>query len=150
MERIPRDFRSSGFSRREAIRLLGGAGIALAGVEAFAGVVEASPVGSGRRSFALHQSPTPVPMVIPALGKQSDGSMRWHVIVGEMDMADNIEIQAFSPTRSRSTRATRSGSTSARCLDSTPLRFWPASNLRDSLCLTRPRRRSPADRRQTS
>lgn len=59
-------------------------------------VAEAAPDGSARRALALHQAATP--MATLTLGQQSDGSTRWQVVGGEMDMANNIEIQAFLPS----------------------------------------------------
>lgn len=90
-------------SRRETIKLLSGAGLAVAGIGAVAEAVDASPGSGGRAAVALHQAATPETMATPGmatpkLGKQSDGTTLWHVIVGQMDMTKNIEIQAFLPS----------------------------------------------------
>lgn len=98
MDKFLRDLGSAALSRREAIRLLGGAGIGIAGAGALSAAVGASGGGAGRGWAALQQSATPAAMATPTLGKMADGSMLWHVIVGQMDMANGIEIQSFLPS----------------------------------------------------
>jgi plastocyanin len=77
--------RSGRLSRREMLRLVGGAGLATAGLLAL-----------GRRG-ASGQEGTPPPMVMPQVGPQADGSTLWHVKVGDMKMEQKSEIHAFLP-----------------------------------------------------
>lgn len=73
-------------SRRQMFRLLGGAGLAGAGV-------------LGQRRFAAFaQDATAPPMAAtPSVGPQADGSTLWRVKVGEMNMEEQIEFHAFFP-----------------------------------------------------
>src|SRR5215211_2682390 len=64
-------------SRREAVRLVGGIGLATAGVIALG------------RSAGAFQEASPVPS--PVLGPQADGTTLWKVAVGGMDMENFIE-----------------------------------------------------------
>lgn len=102
MDRVFRRLRSSPMSRRDAVKVLGGAGLSLAGAGVIVEAVGAAPGSSPRPSLSLHQDATPgamgtPAMVMPELGKLSDGTSRWHVIVGAMDMTKNLEIQVFMP-----------------------------------------------------
>ncbi len=78
--------RSGRMSRREAVRLLGGLGAGFAGLAAF-----------GRRG-AFAQEGTPPPVATPQVGKQPDGSTLWRVKVGDMMMAEQIELHTFFPS----------------------------------------------------
>jgi plastocyanin len=77
--------RAGRLSRREALRLLGGAGLATAGLLAL-----------GRRS-AFGQEGTPHPMATPQIGPQADGSTLWRVKTGDMKMEEKTELHAFFP-----------------------------------------------------
>jgi plastocyanin len=72
-------------SRRDALRLMGGAGLATAAFMSF-----------GRRAFA-QDSGTPAAAVTPQIGPQADGSTLWKVKVGDMKMEELIELHAFFP-----------------------------------------------------
>jgi plastocyanin len=78
--------RDGHLSRREALRLLGGAGLATAALMAI-----------GRRAFAQDNG-TPPAMATPQIGPQADGSTLWHVKVGEMKMEELIELHSFFPS----------------------------------------------------
>src|SRR4051812_21443394 len=73
-------------SRRDAFRLLGGAGLATAAFMTL-----------GRRAFAQDNG-TPPAMATPQLGQQADGSTLWHVKVGDMKMEELIEFHGFYPS----------------------------------------------------
>ncbi|HEY7033151.1 MAG TPA: hypothetical protein VH482_17560 [Thermomicrobiales bacterium] len=74
-------------SRREALRLLGGAGLAAAAFTTL-----------GRRAFAQDNG-TPPAMATPQIGPQADGSILWHVKVGDMKMEQKpiVELHGFFP-----------------------------------------------------
>jgi len=72
-------------SRREALRLMGGAGLATA---AF--------MSLGRRAFA-QDSGTPPAMATPQVGPRADGSTLWKVKVGDMKMEEHLELMDFFP-----------------------------------------------------
>lgn len=101
MEQLIHRLRSSPINRRDAMRLIGAASLAAAGLDAWVEHAGATTTPALRQALARFQSgtpeSTPMPMVVPPLGKQADGTTRWHVIVGAMDMTNNIEIQAFLP-----------------------------------------------------
>ncbi len=80
-----RALREGRLSRREAFRLLGGAGLATAAFMTL-----------GRRAVA-QDSGTPHPMATPHLGQQADGSTLWHVKVAEMQMEEQTELMTFFP-----------------------------------------------------
>lgn len=71
-------------SRRDAVRLMGGAGLAAAGVIALG------------RGASAHQESTPVAPA-PQPGPQADGTNLWKVVVGGMDMENKIEYHGFFP-----------------------------------------------------
>ena len=68
--------------RRQAIKMLSAAGIAVAGVAAL-----------GRASSA-HQDA----LATPVVGPREDGSNLWKVQVGGMDMANAIDVHGYFPT----------------------------------------------------
>jgi plastocyanin len=70
-------------SRREAVRLVGGIGLATAGVIALG------------RSAGAFQEASPVPS--PVLGPQADGTNLWKVVIGGMDMENMVEFHGFFP-----------------------------------------------------
>ena len=76
--------RDGRLSRRKALRLLGGAGVAGAGF-----------VALGRRAFA--QEGTPPAVATPQLGLQADGSTLWRVKVGDMRMEERLELMDSFP-----------------------------------------------------
>lgn len=78
--------RSGRMSRRQAVRLLGAFGIGVAGLTAL-----------GRRG-AFAQEGTPPAVATPQVGKQPDGSTLWRVKVGDMMMAEQIELHTFFPS----------------------------------------------------
>lgn len=69
-------------NRREVVRLMGGVGLATAGLIA---------LGRGVRA----QDATPA--ATPQVGPQADGTNLWKVVVGGMDMANMIEYHGFFP-----------------------------------------------------
>jgi plastocyanin len=77
--------RSGRLSRREALRLLGGAGLASAGLLAL-----------GRHAFAQDNG-TPPAMATPQIGQQADGSTLWRVKVADMKMEELTELHVFFP-----------------------------------------------------
>ncbi|MER3439074.1 MAG: hypothetical protein C4346_16620, partial [Chloroflexota bacterium] len=78
--------RAGRMSRRDAIRLLGGVGLGLAGLTTL-----------GRRPV-FAQEGTPPAVATPQVGKQPDGSTLWRVKVGDMMMAELIELHTFFPS----------------------------------------------------
>src|SRR5215211_4723504 len=78
--------RTGRLTRRRALRLLGGAGLAAAGL-----------LGPGRRGTFAQDGGTPPPVVTPQIGQRADGSTRWHVKVAEMKMEEQTELMAFFP-----------------------------------------------------
>jgi plastocyanin len=75
-------------TRREAIRLGGGAGLATAGFLAL-----------GRRGTFAQDGGTPPPLVTPQIGQQADGTTLWRVKVADMHMDEKpiVELHAFFP-----------------------------------------------------
>jgi plastocyanin len=71
-------------NRREAVRLMGGIGLATAGMFAL-----------GRPASAHQDAASPV--ASPQVGPQADGTNLWKVIVGGMDMENMIEYHGFFP-----------------------------------------------------
>jgi plastocyanin len=72
-------------NRREVLRLIGGFGLATAGM-----------VALGRRASA-HQEGAATPAATPQVGPQADGTTLWKVVVGGMDMENMIEYHGFFP-----------------------------------------------------
>lgn len=81
-----RHLHTSHVTRRDALRLLGGGSLALAGLSTL-----------GRQITFAQEGGTPAAVVTPQIGAQSDGSTMWRVKVGEMDMAEQVEFHAFFP-----------------------------------------------------
>ncbi|MEA2524011.1 MAG: hypothetical protein QOF73_1238 [Thermomicrobiales bacterium] len=77
--------RSGRLSRREALRLIGGAGLATAGF-----------MSLGRRAFA-QDGGTPAAAATPQIGQQADGSTLWKVKAGDMKMEELIELHGYFP-----------------------------------------------------
>jgi plastocyanin len=75
-------------SRREALRLLGGVGLATAGL-----------LTPGRRGAVAQDNGTPPAMATPQIGQQADGSTLWRVKVGDMTMEQKpiVELHGFFP-----------------------------------------------------
>ena len=73
-------------TRRNLLRLLGGAGVATAAL-----------LKLGNRPAFAQDSGTPVPMATAQLGPRSDGSAVWKVIVGQMNMETKTEFHSFFP-----------------------------------------------------
>jgi plastocyanin len=70
-------------SRREVLRLLGGAALASAGI-----------VALGHRALAQDGG---TPAAGPQVGPREDGSTLWRVKVAEMDMSEKLDFHAFFP-----------------------------------------------------
>ncbi|MDQ3045805.1 MAG: hypothetical protein M3R06_11760, partial [Chloroflexota bacterium] len=97
-------YRQGRLSRREALRLLGAAGLTATAAVALLGrggapVRATASGGHGVHYAALRQEASGTPPPPPTLGEQPDGSNVWKVVVGgfsenEMDM---IEAVAFLP-----------------------------------------------------
>lgn len=83
---IARRVHDGRLTRREALRLLGGAGLATAGFATLS-----------HRAFA--QDATPMPAVTPVIGKQANGKTIWRVQVADVRMAQApmVELHAFFP-----------------------------------------------------
>jgi plastocyanin len=80
--------RNGQISRRQALQMMGAAGIAVV-------------AGSAMASRALAQdasTPMAMPMATPMVGPQADGSNLWQVNVGGMDMKAGIDVHAFLPS----------------------------------------------------
>jgi plastocyanin len=71
-------------NRREVVRMMGGIGLATAGLLAV-----------GRSAGAFQDTASPV--AAPQVGPQADGSTLWKVVVGGMDMENMIEYHGFFP-----------------------------------------------------
>lgn len=71
-------------SRREVARLMGGIGLATAGIAAL-----------GRSAGAQQDAASPVSA--PQVGAQADGTNLWLVQVGGLDMENGIDLHAFFP-----------------------------------------------------
>ncbi|MGI8475931.1 MAG: cupredoxin domain-containing protein [Thermomicrobiales bacterium] len=84
---IARRLRLGQLTRREAMRLLGGAGLAGAGMVTLTGRADAQDAG------------TPPPAVTPQIGPRADGSVVWRVKVADMrmDQTPIVELHAFFP-----------------------------------------------------
>jgi plastocyanin len=80
--------RTGRLDRRQALRLLGGAGLATAGL-----------LGLARRGVLAQEGGTPPPMATPQIGEQADGSTVWRIKVGDMrmDQTPLVELMAFFP-----------------------------------------------------
>lgn len=78
-------------TRRDAFRLVGGAGLA------GAGIVSAGLLPWRRRGVGAQEGGTPAPAATPRVGRRGDGSTLWRVKVGYMDMEDLTEFHAFFP-----------------------------------------------------
>jgi plastocyanin len=80
--------RNGRLTRREALRLFGGTGLAAAGV-----------LTLGRRGAFAHQEATPPAAPTPVIGQQADGSTLWRVKVADMNMgmAAMTELHTFFP-----------------------------------------------------
>jgi plastocyanin len=72
-------------TRRDALRLLGGAGLATAGAMTL-----------GRRAVAQDDG-TPSSMATPQLGPRPDGTTLWRVKVGDMRMEEHLELMDYFP-----------------------------------------------------
>src|SRR5829696_1897615 len=80
--------RTGRLDRRQALRLLGGAGLATAGL-----------LGLARRGALGQEGGTPPPMATPQLGPQADGSTVWRVKVADkrMDQVPLVELMSYFP-----------------------------------------------------
>src|ERR1700704_6110073 len=80
--------RAGRLSRRDALRLAGGAGLATAGL-----------LTLGRRGAGAQDSGTPPAMATPQIGQQADGSTIWRVKVADMKMDQKpiVEFHGFFP-----------------------------------------------------
>src|SRR5215218_4007394 len=80
--------RTGRLTRRRALRLLGGAGLAAAGL-----------LGPGRRGTFAQDGGTPPPVATPQIGQRADGSTLWRVKVADMhtDQKPIVELHAFFP-----------------------------------------------------
>jgi plastocyanin len=72
-------------NRRDIVRVMGGLGLATAGV-----------VVLGKRAAAYQEAPAS-PVATPQIGPQADGTNLWKVVVGGMDPENGIEYHAFFP-----------------------------------------------------
>src|SRR5215218_491435 len=72
-------------NRRDIVRVMGGLGLATAGM-----------VVLGKRAAAYQEAPAS-PVATPQLGPQTDGTNLWKVVVGGMDPENGIEYHAFFP-----------------------------------------------------
>src|SRR5215204_2609090 len=70
---------------RDIVRVMGGLGLATAGM-----------VVLGKRAAAYQEAPAS-PVATPQIGPQSDGTNLWKVVVGGMDMENEIEYMGFFP-----------------------------------------------------
>lgn len=84
---IAEHVRTGVLTRREALRLLGGAGLAASGAFMLS-----------KHAFA-QDAGTPMPAVTPVIGRQTDGSTLWRVKVADMrmDQTPIVELHAFFP-----------------------------------------------------
>jgi len=89
--------RTGGISRRRALQLAGGLGIALAGGAVVAATGGTSGGSGSNHSHAVLQAGTPPAAATPQVGEREDGTHLWHVTVGGMDMENLIDVQAFLP-----------------------------------------------------
>ena len=72
-------------NRRDIVRVMGGLGLATAGM-----------VVLGRSASARQDAPAS-PVATPQLGAQADGTNLWKVVVGGMDMENMVEFHGFFP-----------------------------------------------------
>jgi plastocyanin len=86
-ENVPSGGQTTSLDRRSVLKVAAGAGLSLGAMAAL--VKHTSAQDSG--------TPAAVPMATPALGAQADGSTLWKVVVGGMDMENEIEYHAFFP-----------------------------------------------------
>jgi len=73
-------------TRRQLLRLLGGAGMATAAL-----------LKLGNRPAFAQDEGTPMPMATAQLGPRTDGSTVWYVKAGDMQMEEKTEYHAFFP-----------------------------------------------------
>lgn len=88
------------FSRREVVRLSSGLGLAATGLALGDRAMAAGGTSSGRAWPARFHQETPAApaAAAPAVGPRPDGTRLWRVVVGDMDMDNGLELQAFFPT----------------------------------------------------
>lgn len=80
-------YQTGRLTRRQALRLLGALGLTALGAAKVAG-------SAGAAMSRLQPAGTPV---APPLGPRADGTNLWKVLVGGMDMANDIHLHGFFP-----------------------------------------------------
>ncbi len=84
-------------SRRRALQLAGGLGLAVTGGAVCAASSSATGGAGTDHGHALLQAATPPAVATPEPGAREDGTHLWHVKVGGMHMEHLIDVQAFLP-----------------------------------------------------
>lgn len=87
-------YSSGKIDRRQLIQALGALGIAAAALPLAARAATAQDATPEEGAGA--EGPPPAPAT-PELGEQADGTTTWRVVVGGMDMAAGLEVNAFFP-----------------------------------------------------
>lgn len=94
VDRVHQELAENTLDRRRMLKLLGSAGLAVAGVAAMAGTTRAASGGSVVGALSrFHQEPAGA----PDPGPRADGTTLWKVLVGGMDMETAVEYHGFFP-----------------------------------------------------